>query len=98
MRNEAETDTVISLEYRWILETQPPDPIGSVIQELFLCSSTRNVLGFSGSRELKPKRASLSLVGDSDLLKNLAALDMEMEEKPVIHVHHSLCDHMLTHS
>ena len=61
-----------------------------MIQGLSLFSSTRSVLEFSGSGELKPKRASLSLVCDSELLKNLAALEMEMKAKLVLHIHHSL--------
>lgn len=66
VRNEAEINTcVISLECvcgGWILEIQSPNPIEcSITQGLSLYSSTRNFLGFSGSGDLKPKRASLSL-------------------------------------
>lgn len=64
----------------WVdIRDSSPDLVKcSVIQGLCPYSSTRNFLGFSGNEDLKPKRGSLSLVCDSDLLKNLAALEMEM--------------------
>lgn len=93
-----------SLEGGWILQTQFPDPLECSKQTnkqndfLFIppIEISRGFLELETWERLK--RISLSLVCDSDPLKNLAALEMETEAKPVRHTHHLLNDHTIIHS
>jgi hypothetical protein len=85
---------IIFFECGWILETLSHGFIEcSVIQGLSLYFSTRNFLGLSGSRDLKPKRASI-LWFDSDLWKMESMLEVEMQTKwSDSHITHSVTAH-----
>lgn len=82
---------VISLECEWVLETHSPRPIEcSVIQGLFLYSSNKNVLRFSGSADRRHMRASSQLVL-TDFSKKLGAPEIEMWTKwSDTHIVHSI--------